>query len=619
MREMALPDADRLYNIRESRLADHHRQGPLQELAPAALEAAPAPQANATAVIPLTPLAVAPIVLVTNRALTDAETDNGTSEVGEPSLAARGAELIQTGNWYASFSIDGGTTFSYVNPETTFPAIPNQPFCCDQVAIYDPAHDLMVWYLQYVRDNNSNTGRLAVAQGNDIATQQWRFYDFTPQAIGHSGEWFDYPEMAVGQQFLYLTTNMFTTVSPSFTRAVVLRLPLDKLATYQGFNYNYFESSVDFSLHPTLGATDTMYLANHVSTNRIRVFTWPESGTTITADEVNVDIWSNAQRVAPGPDGRDWLGRADQRMTAGWMSGDEIGFAWTAAQDGNFPFPHVRVAVLNKNTKAIVAQPHIWNPDFAFAYPDAAPNQDGVVGISLFYGGGAQLHPSHAVGVLQPGNAGWDLMATANGTHGPAANRWGDYVAVRPHGADSTSWVAAGYTQQGGPLRTDVEPRYVHFRLAPEVSALAEGRFEYAAKIICGAQKDPANTRLARGFYATAVNVRNPNRDASEFDKKLALTFPPDEQKPGEVMQIAVGDRLEPDQALEVDCIDVQRRLFPDGFPDPGYIKGYIIIESNHALDVTAVYSSATLDQDGGAGDHSSIDVERVYERRVEQ
>ena len=37
MRAMALPDAERLYNIRESRLADHHRQGPLQELAPAAL------------------------------------------------------------------------------------------------------------------------------------------------------------------------------------------------------------------------------------------------------------------------------------------------------------------------------------------------------------------------------------------------------------------------------------------------------------------------------------------------------------------------------------------------------------------------------------------------------
>ena len=103
------------------------------------------------------------------------------------------------------------------------PAIPNQPFCCDQVAIYDPAHDLMVWYLQYVRDDNSNTGRLAVAQGNDIATSTVAFYDFTPQAIGHSGEWFDYRKY-VGDQFLYLTTNI--TTSPSFTRAVVLRLPL---------------------------------------------------------------------------------------------------------------------------------------------------------------------------------------------------------------------------------------------------------------------------------------------------------------------------------------------------------------------------------------------------------
>jgi hypothetical protein len=426
--------------------------------------------------------------------------------------------------------------------------------------------------------------------------------------------------VAVGEQFLYLTTNMFTTVSPSFTRSVVFRLPLDKLAAYEGFDYNYFESADDFSLRPTKGASDTMYFANHVTTNRIRVFTWPENNATLTSDEATVDVWSNAQRVAPGPDGRDWLGRADHRMTAGWMSGDEIGFAWTAAQDGNFPFPHARIAILDKNTKAIVAQPHIWNPDFAYAYPAAAPNEDGVVGVSVLYGGGAELHPSHAVGILHSDDAGWSLVATANGTHGPAANRGGDYLDAEQHGGDPKSWVATGLTQQAGPQRTDVEPRYVHFRVKAGVDLVDEegGLYEYAAKVVCGLQPDPRNTRLVWGFYGTAVNIRNPNREPIEFTKSLALTFPPEEQRPGEVFEIAT-DSLGPDQALEADCVDLERRLFPNGLPDPGYIKGYLVVRSKFSLDVTAVYTSAAIDREGQPGAHSSIDVERIPERRLRE
>lgn len=617
-RMMALPNAERRYNLKESRLSDHHRPGPLEELPADVLALAPSPRMDPTSVTPTADLAAAPIELVTNTGLADTATNNGTSEVGEPSVGVRGAEAFVTGNWYASFSDDGGSTFSFVNPDTTFPDIPNQPFCCDQLALYDAAHDLMVWYLQYVHDDNGNTGRLAVAQGSDIANQQWRFYDFTPQDLGHDREWFDFPAVAVGERFLYLTTNMFTTVSPSFTRAVVLRLPLDQLAAYQGFNYDFFESTQDFSLRPTKGADDTMYFANHVTTNRIRVFTWPEDTTTLTSDEVTVDVWSNAQRVAPGPDGRDWLGRADHRITAGWMSGDEIGFSWTAAQDSNFPFPHARVVIMNKDTKAIVTQPHVWNPDFAYAYPAAAPNEDGVVGISVLYGGGSQFHPSHAVGILHSDNASWSLLATANGTHGPAANRAGDYVDAEQHGSDPKSWVATGLTQQGGTQRTDVEPRYIQFRLKAEMPPDDEvGLYEYAAKVVCGLQRDPSNTRLAQGFYATAVNIRNPNPDAVEFSKSLALTFPPEEQSGGEVTEIST-DELDRGQALEADCMDLERELFPEGLPE-GLIKGYLVIRSKVSLDVTAVYTSAALDQEGRAGAHSSIDVEHVPERRMQQ
>ena len=145
----------------------------------------------------------------------------------------------------------------------------------------------------------------------------------------------------------------------------------------------------------------------------------------------------------------------------------------------------------------------------------------------------------------------------------------------------------------------------------------APAGFAYAAKIVCGVQKDPKDMRLARGFYATAINIHNPNADAVNFSKKLALTFPPEQQKPGKVLPIA-EDRLRPDEALEVDCNDVRRRLFPNDFPGP-YIKGFVVIQSKASLDVTAVYSTASLDSRGQVAEHTSIDVEQIRERRLKK
>lgn len=51
-----------------------------------------------------------------------------------------------------------------------------------------------------------------------------------------------------------------------------------------------------------------------------------------------------------------------------------------------------------------------------------------------------------------------------------------------------------------------------------------EEEFEYAAKIVCGTQKDPADLRLARGLYATTINIHNPSERPARLTKKLALT-----------------------------------------------------------------------------------------------
>ncbi len=460
MRATPPPQAER--NAREAALADHHRPGlPLAPPPPGA------PRAVLADLIEV-PVDSPTVSLTSNRPLSDVETNGITSQVGEPSIAVRGSEILFTGNWFASFSTDGGSSFSYVNPSTTFPEPPGQDFCCDQVALYDAAHDLMIWFLQYVNNATGNTGRIAVAHGADIPAQNWRIYDFTPQGVGGwTGEWFDFPDLAVSGNFLYVTTNLFTTSTDTFTRAVILRLPLQQLADYAALDLNFFESTNDFSLRPTQGAAGVMYFANHVSLSSLRVFTWDEANPSLTSRNVGVQAWSNATRSAPGPDNRDWLGRVDARITAAWRSGGRIGFAWTAAKDTDFPFAHVRVAILDAASNAVLSEPHIWSSTFAYAYPAAGVSSEGVVGVSLFYGGGPH-HPSHAVGVLDSAADTWEIRSTFAGTHGPSSNRWGDYLAVRPHGADAKTFVATGFSQQGGPAGTDIVPRYIHFSAGGE-------------------------------------------------------------------------------------------------------------------------------------------------------
>ena len=517
-RSLAPPNPQAELARRQSRLSDHHRPVPISVAPLSIVRAAPPPSVMATSVTATT------INLISNRPLTDFETSGITSTVNEPSTAVRDSEILVTGNWYATFSTDAGSTFSYINPATTFPTIPGQRFCCDQVALYDAQHDLMVWYLQYENDSSGNTGRLAVAQGNDIASRQWRFYDFTPQGVGNwSNEWFDFPDMAVGEKFLYITTNVFSTTTETFTRAVILRIPLDKLAAYQAFSLDYFDTSQNGSLRPTQGATDTMYFGSHNSTNNLRAFSWPENSTTISSDDITVQVWSNATRVAPGPDNRDWLGRADQRMTAAWLNGNEIGFAWTAAQDSNFPFPHVRVAIMNKSTKALTAQPHIWNSNFAFAYPAAAPNSDGRVGVSVHFGGGSQFFPSHAVGVLDSSGSNWELATTVKGTDGPSVNKWGDYLAVRPHGGNPQSWVATGFTLRGGSAASNIEPRYIHFSLDGDIYRLSLV-LHPNRKLKKGRTTTARATVTINGVPAAGVTVKFKTANTS-----LATIVPPDE------------------------------------------------------------------------------------------
>lgn len=409
------------------------------------------------------------------RELTDQETGGGTATFAETDAAVRGNEVLLTGNRFAAFSTDAGRTFQPISPQVFFaaPAAPDAPEpCCDQAVEFAPAYDLMVWILQSELKGGSNVLRVAVSQGPDIRAKVWMFYDVTPQLVapGVEDEYLDSSNIAVSQRFLYITTNLVsgTGDQKELRRQVVLRWPLDKVARYEGFSFERFTDDPLSPLRAVQGAGDVMYWGATLADSTLRLYSWPESADTVRSTDIEVEPWESRFARFPAPDGRNWLGDVDTSVTAGWLASGVLGFAWTAGADARHPFPHVRVAQIDAETSRLVAEPHLWSDQLAYAYPAVAPSSRGEVAISVSFGGG-QFAPSHAVGRLKPGGKDvlprWDLHMTRRGEHGPENGTWGDTLSICPHPKEPGTWVATGYTLQDGGEGENAEILYVHFGL----------------------------------------------------------------------------------------------------------------------------------------------------------
>ena len=212
------------------------------------------------------------IVFYNNFGLTANDTGGQTSTVGEPSLANRGRHIFYSGNWYATKSLNGGNNWTFVSPFSVLPSI-DGGFCCDQTIIYEHRRDILIWLLQYIKRNGTNTLRVAVNKGATLTDSDWYWWDFQPVNVnpGWNLEWFDYNHAATSNNFLYVGSNVFTTTTDQFTRSVIFRFPLDPLADGTALNYSHFSTTNNFSLRCTQGATDVMYFASHNSFSQVSV------------------------------------------------------------------------------------------------------------------------------------------------------------------------------------------------------------------------------------------------------------------------------------------------------------------------------------------------------------
>jgi hypothetical protein len=142
---------------------------------------------------------------------------------------------------------------------------------------------------------------------------------------------------------------------------------------------------------------------------------------------------------------------------------------------------------------------------------------------------------------------------------------------------------------------------------AAGLAAQEEEGFMYTVKFTCVEEVGPAEADFGgvpfmRAQYRTAVNIHNPQRDDVGFQKKAVVALSQGSEERGIISEWR-EERLRSDEALDVDCVDIQKLL--GGTQPVG--DGFVVIESRVPLDVVAVYTTE------GAG----IDVEYIQPKRI--
>jgi len=415
------------------------------------------------------------INIVLNTPLTEPGQNGTAGTVGEPSCSINGDVVFYTGNWYAAVSVDGGKTFKFIDPNNMAQA--NDPegvtFCCDQVVNYvPPPVDTFVWLLQYGPRSGDNIQRLAFAKTDDVKAGRWRTFDITTQALGAQGAFLDFPDLAVGANFLYMTTNIFPSTNGGAGTAVV-RIPLDSIAAGNP-TAEKFVSMELFSFRVAQNCRDTAYFAAHRDTSTLAVFSWPENQAQPVPKDVEVARWIGTNGYfSRTPDGRRWLDRADPRLTGATLAGNELWFAWGVDANSNHrPQPFAQMARLNSADLSLIENVNLFDSDSAICYAGLATNANNEVGVSYMIGGA--VFPSHVVGIMS--NDRKSLVA-GTGDRGPlpsqdGSGEWGDFLTARPVFPARQLFAGAGYTLLGQQDRIqDATPRFVIFGRAADIGA----------------------------------------------------------------------------------------------------------------------------------------------------
>ncbi len=161
--------------------------------------------------------------------------NNGGSPLDNSIAVSDGGIVVSVANTTIEIDDPNGNTLYYNNLPTFFndPGITNT---CDPVALYDRQADRFIVFFQECAGNSANSFLcIAFSKTNNPATGGWWKYKLTGNPLNNNC-WFDYPKLAVSNNELYITGNLFTN-SDVFNQAILYQI--QKANGYNGLSLNW--------------------------------------------------------------------------------------------------------------------------------------------------------------------------------------------------------------------------------------------------------------------------------------------------------------------------------------------------------------------------------------------
>ncbi|MDQ2937773.1 MAG: hypothetical protein M3R67_09710, partial [Acidobacteriota bacterium] len=387
--------------------------------------------------------------------------------------ASGGGVVFATANTFGAVSTDDGLTFTTVNPSTIWSKVlsPTKDaagnlidsgLCCDQSVRYLPTIDRFVWLLQFnvakaPKGGLINKVRIAVAKPDDIRTKGasgpgvWTYWDMSSATFKLGENWMDFPDMAVGKNFLYFSINKVDT------GGFAVRIPLAELRDGKTLHMNYTAAGVCAKM--TRNASTEVFWGL-LEGSSIRVYSWKEDSSKYSWRTVPLSSWSkdfSSYVPAPDPTGKRWINGAvgfdnvqgaARRYALNPFGGyvfNELWFAWNAGRDASYPYPNIVLVRLDAGSFSVIEQTRIKNSNYAFAYPDLAANElraGELVGYDVgftYLWGGNLYYGNPGVGLFRLGATPGQLVKGNIELNSVGASdfsptfRSGDYLTVNPH------------------------------------------------------------------------------------------------------------------------------------------------------------------------------------------
>ena len=124
----------------------------------------------------------------------------------------------------------------YYNDLSTFFNDPNITNTCDPVVLYDKLADRFIFFFQECAGNSANSYLcIAFSKTNNPATGGWWKYKLSGNPL-NDNSWFDYPKMAISNNELYITGNLFYDAGGN-NQAILYQI--QKAAGYSGSSLSW--------------------------------------------------------------------------------------------------------------------------------------------------------------------------------------------------------------------------------------------------------------------------------------------------------------------------------------------------------------------------------------------